>query len=118
MRSRTIFAPTLDWGLFVLRMGLGATALSLIALPPAREGPAAVLSPLALLVTAGYRARPAAALAAVGWAVVLARDVLRGAPWYGLPVRAALAVILFSGLALTGPGRFSIDALWPARSSP
>lgn len=115
MRSRTILEPKLDWGLLVLRIGLGATALLVIALPAAREGPAALLFPFALSVTAGYGARPAAALAAGGWAVLLARDLLLGAPWYSLPVRAALEVILFTGLALTGPGRFSIDALRPAR---
>lgn len=115
MRSGTILEPKLDWGLLVLRIGLGATALLVLALPAAREGPAALLSPLALSVTAGYRTRPAAALAAGGWAVVLARDLLLVAPWYGLPVRAALQLILFTGLALTGPGRFAIDARRPAR---
>ena len=102
MSGRSLFQSSLDRGLLVLRAGLGATAL---------------LSPVALLVTVGYRTRPAAALGAAGWAVVLARDLITGAPWYSLPVRAALQVILCSGLALLGPGGFSIDARREARAN-
>jgi uncharacterized membrane protein YphA (DoxX/SURF4 family) len=115
-----IFEPAIDAGLLTLRIGLGISFVFLFALKqsdsaevfirhPGRVWPLAALAIGALLVTFGFLARIAAGLSAMGWAWALYSGLQAGEVWYNLPVRAALFVIVFAALALTGPGRFSID---------
>ena len=59
----------------------------------------------ALLIGCGLFTRIAAASAALGMAGALYTSVQLGEDW----LRAALYLIVFSGLSLTGAGKFSID---------
>jgi len=61
----------------------------------------------ALLIGCGLLTRLFAVSAALGMAGALYTSVQLGEDW----LRAALYLIVFSGLSLTGAGRFSIDRL-------
>lgn len=64
----------------------------------------------ALLIAGGFFTRLAAAVGAVGMGVAFYVSVRLGEE----PVRALLYLIVFAGLVVAGPGRFSIDRLlWP-----
>lgn len=64
----------------------------------------------ALLIACGFLTRLAAAVGMVGMGVAFYVSVRLGEE----PVRAWLYLIVFAGLTVAGPGRFSIDrVLWP-----
>jgi uncharacterized membrane protein YphA (DoxX/SURF4 family) len=118
--AKSIAEPGIDAGLLTLRIGLGISFVVLLIVlkqsygaevfihPPGRLWPLAALAIGALLVTFGFLVRIAAVLSAMGWALTL-YSALHADVWYSLPVTAALYVIVFAALALTGPGRLSID---------
>lgn len=60
-----------------------------------------------LLIGCGFLSRLTAASAALGMAGALYASLRLGEDW----LRAALYLIIFSALALSGPGKFSIDQL-------
>jgi len=64
-----------------------------------------------LLVGCGLFTRMAAASAALGMIGALYTSVRLGEDW----LRAALYLIIFTGLAIAGPGKFSIDHLLQRR---
>jgi putative oxidoreductase len=66
----------------------------------------------ALLVACGFLTRIAAAVGAVGMAVALYVSLRLGEE----PLRAALYLVIFLGLAITGPGKFSIDQILESRA--
>lgn len=118
----------LDAGLLLLRLGVALIFILLFALKqsagkevfayhPGRVAPLVALSLGALLVTCGWLTRPAAALMALAWAWAAYSGLHAGQHWFALPVRAALFVFLFAALALTGPGRYSLDGLRKGKAS-
>jgi putative oxidoreductase len=68
----------------------------------------------ALFIACGFLTRPAAAVGAFGMAVAFYVSMRLGEE----PVRAVLYFVSFLGLAITGPGRFSIDHLLHSREKP
>jgi uncharacterized membrane protein YphA (DoxX/SURF4 family) len=68
----------------------------------------------AFLVACGFLARLAAASLALGMAGALYTSVRLGEDW----LRAALYLIIFAALSLTGPGKFSLDHLLKRKKSP
>lgn len=136
MTIRTLaFGPggpprTSDLGLLVLRLGAGlplALAHGLGKLPPSDgfiEGTAEMGFPVpvlfawaaalaefagGLLVAAGLLTRPAAVVAAFTMAV--AAFVRHGGDAFGDRELAIVYLVMLVAVALTGPGRFSLDAL-------
>lgn len=108
----------LDLALLWLRIGTGILMVLWLALPAAgatatfggRPEGAWVLvlvGALVLLVVVGYRARTAAGALAVlsCWAVIA--ELLDHQRALAIPMRSAIWVILFTGLALVGPGRYA-----------
>ena len=104
----------------VLRLGGAACFVLLFALPaaesalvfpyhPGRRWPLVLLSIGALLVTLGAWTRTSAALVALAWAWALYSGLHLGQGWFALPVRDVEFLILFAALALTGPGKYSIQ---------
>jgi uncharacterized membrane protein YphA (DoxX/SURF4 family) len=67
----------------------------------------------AFLIGCGFLTRLLAASAALGMAGALYTSVRLGEDW----LRAALYLIIFFALILTGPGKFSVDHLLKARKS-
>jgi uncharacterized membrane protein YphA (DoxX/SURF4 family) len=67
----------------------------------------------AFLIGCGFLTRLLAASAALGMAGALYTSVRLGEDW----LRAALYLIIFFALILTGPGEFSVDHLLKARKS-
>lgn len=67
----------------------------------------------ALLIGIGFLTRFAAASVALGMIGALYTSVRLGEDW----LRAALYLIIFIGLTVTGPGRFSIDHLIQRKAS-
>src|SRR6187200_2442248 len=67
----------------------------------------------ALLIGCGFLTRMLAASAALGMAGALYTSVRLDEDW----LRAALYLIVFSVLALTGPGKFSVDYLLQRKKS-
>jgi len=65
----------------------------------------------ALFIASGLLARLSSAVGAVGMAVAFCVSLRLDEE----PLRAALYFIIFAGLAITGPGRFSIDRLLSRR---
>ncbi|HEY3784418.1 MAG TPA: hypothetical protein VGL55_03985 [Steroidobacteraceae bacterium] len=113
-------SPQLDIGLLVLRLGIGAALVLLLTLKQAaggaeflacfsRAGLATLLIAGTASVAVGVRTRGVAAFMALIWASLLGAELYTGEPLYLFPVRAALFLILFAALALTGAGRFSVD---------
>jgi len=69
----------------------------------------------AFLIGCGFLTRLLAASAAFGMAGALYTSVVRlGEDW----LRAALYLIVFTVLVLTGPGKFSVDHLLQRRNPP
>jgi uncharacterized membrane protein YphA (DoxX/SURF4 family) len=68
----------------------------------------------AFLVGCGFLTRLLAASAALGMAGALYTSVRLGEDW----LRAALYLIVFTTLVLTGPGKFSVDHLLQRKKSP
>jgi len=68
----------------------------------------------AFLVACGFLTRLAAASLALGMAGALYTSVRLGEDW----LRAALYLIIFAALSLTGPGKFSFDHLLKRKKSP
>jgi uncharacterized membrane protein YphA (DoxX/SURF4 family) len=68
-------------------------------------------------VVSGFLAELAAAFSALGWTWALYSELQVGLEWDSLPIRAALYVILFTALAIAGPGKFSLDDLLQRRAS-
>ena len=68
----------------------------------------------AFLIGSGFLTRLLAASAALGMADVLYTSVRLGEDW----LRAALYLIIFVALILTGPGKFSLDHLLKRKKSP
>lgn len=108
-------------GLLVLRLGIGLSFILLFilkqsdaprifALHPGRVLPLLFLSLAALLVVVGFVTELAGSVSALAWAWAMYSGLHAGLQWYGLPVRAALYVILFTALSITGPGIFSLDS--------
>jgi uncharacterized membrane protein YphA (DoxX/SURF4 family) len=92
--------PLSTWGIAKLIAGVGLPAAGLLAAFVALSESIA-----AVLIVIGWFTRTAAACAALAMA---------GALYYSLgageePLRAAVYVVVFAALALTGPGRCSID---------
>lgn len=67
----------------------------------------------ALFVGIGFLSRFAAASIALGMIGALYTSVRLGEDW----LRAALYLIIFTGLTFTGPGRFSVDQLLKKRKT-
>lgn len=67
----------------------------------------------AFLIACGFWTRLLAASAALGMAGALYTSVRLEEDW----LRAALYLIVFTGLALTGPGKFSVDHFLQRRKS-
>jgi uncharacterized membrane protein YphA (DoxX/SURF4 family) len=67
----------------------------------------------AFFIGMGFLTRFAAASAALGMIGALYTSVRLGEDW----LRAALYLIIFTGLTLSGPGRFSIDHLLQTRKT-
>jgi len=67
----------------------------------------------AFLIGCGLFTRILAASAALGMAGALYTSVQLGEDW----LRAALYLIVFSALTLTGAGKFSVDRLWQIRKT-
>jgi putative oxidoreductase len=67
----------------------------------------------AFLIGCGFLTRLLAASAALGMAGALYTSVRLGEDW----LRAALYLILFTALVLTGPGKFSVDHLLQRKKS-
>jgi putative oxidoreductase len=65
----------------------------------------------ALFIACGFLTRPAAAIGALGMAVAFYVSMRLGEE----PVRAVLYFVIFLGLAITGPGRFSMDYVLQSR---
>jgi uncharacterized membrane protein YphA (DoxX/SURF4 family) len=112
---------TTDVGLLVLRIGAGLCFLLLFALKqsegrtifishPGQSLPLVLLSIGALLVTAGLLTRLAAGIVGSCWVLVAYSALHAGWDWQVMPVRAILFAFLFATLAITGPGKFSIDS--------
>ena len=68
----------------------------------------------AFLIGCGFLTRLLAASAALGMAGALYTSVRLGEDW----LRAALYLIVFTVLVLTGPGKFSVDHLLQRKKSP
>ena len=68
----------------------------------------------AILIGCGFLTRLLAASAALGMAGALYTSVRLGEDW----LRAALYLIVFTALVLTGPGKFSVDHLLQRKKSP
>jgi uncharacterized membrane protein YphA (DoxX/SURF4 family) len=66
----------------------------------------------AFLIECGFLTRTLAASAALGMAGALYTSVRLGEDWF----RAALYLIVFIALSLTGPGKFSVDHLIKRRA--
>lgn len=107
--------------LLILRAGLAFCFVLLFALKQSQASaifsshPAALLPLVALsigaflLVVVGLVTRPAAALSGLSWIVALYSGLHGSTEWSGVPYRSALFVFLFATLAITGPGKFSLD---------
>ena len=52
-----------------------------------------------LVVSAGIAVRPLGAVLAAVWLAAGVAELLRGLPWYALPVRSALYAFVFAALA-------------------
>jgi uncharacterized membrane protein YphA (DoxX/SURF4 family) len=115
-------AVRLEAGLLALRIGAGVSFVLLFGLKqsqganvfiynPGRLWPLLALSFGALLVAIGFRTRLAAGAVALAWAWAVYSGLQGRAEWFALPTRAFLYFILFTALALTGPGKFSLDYL-------
>jgi uncharacterized membrane protein YphA (DoxX/SURF4 family) len=68
----------------------------------------------AFLIGCGLLTRLLAASAALGMVGALYTSVRLGEDW----LRAALYLIVFTALVLTGPGKFSVDHLLQRKKSP
>jgi uncharacterized membrane protein YphA (DoxX/SURF4 family) len=110
-------------GLLILRLGVGATSVLLFVLKhagavtvfhPGRAWPV-LLAAGAALITLGFCTRLAAACMALSWAWAFGTGLYFGQPFYLFPVRAFLFVIVFTALAFTGAGRFSVDRILQTR---
>lgn len=112
-----------DLGILILRFGVGVNFVLLFALKQAGAGsvfvqrtwPLAALALGAGLVTLGFRTRVVAGCMALVWGWILGYGIYCRQPFYLFPVRSALFVIVFGGLAFTGAGRFSLDHLLQSR---
>lgn len=132
----------IDAGLLILRVGAGLSLLLLFGWPKLQAGwsflytgqwqfvdfnrkmglPAPVLvaylqtlneSVGALLLASGFLTRYAGAALAVGFAAATVCSLKAGEPAW---LTAAYFCMNFTALLLTGPGRFSIDALLESRA--
>jgi uncharacterized membrane protein YphA (DoxX/SURF4 family) len=112
--------PNIDAGLLALRLGVGANFMLLFALKQAQGGAVFAFHPGrvwmlaalvlgAALVTFGALTRFAAACMALGSLWALCSGLYAHEPFYLFPVRASLFTILFTALAFTGAGKFSLD---------
>jgi putative oxidoreductase len=91
-----------------------ASLIRMMGLPaPALLAVCAVLNESvgALFIACGFLTRPAAAIGALGMAVAFYVSMRLGEE----PVRAVLYFVIFLGLAITGPGRFSMDYVLQSR---
>ena len=123
----------LDVGLLAIRIGIGLSFVLLLALKPADATkflakatgtiaaghlwPANILSIAAFLIMFGLFTRAVAALSALACLYAAVAAVHLGLPWFVLPVLSAESVFLFTALAITGPGKFSLDHLRPSAQS-
>lgn len=106
-------------GLLTLRLGVGATSALLFVLKhavfhPGRAWPV-LLAVGASLITLGFCTRLAAACMAWSWGWAFGTGLYFGQAFYLFPVRAFLFVIVFTALAFTGAGRFSVDRILQTR---
>ncbi len=120
MNEASIVGKKSDAGLLILRVGLGICFILLFALKqsdgaavfvnhPGRLWPLVALSVGALLVTLGFFARAPAVFMVFSWAWAMYSGLQGGQQFVSLPYRSILFLIAFAALALTGPGRFSLD---------
>lgn len=109
-----------DAGLLILRVGLGICFILLLALKqsnaaavfvshPGRLWPLVALSAGALFVVIGFFTRVTAIVMAFSWVWAMYSGLHGGQRFVSLPYRSILFLIVFATLALTGPGRFSLD---------
>jgi uncharacterized membrane protein YphA (DoxX/SURF4 family) len=112
----------LDSGLLVLRVGAAIAFILLFALRQAegnriftsqadRLWPLVLLSIGALFVVCGFMTRLMSGIVCVAWLWAMITGLQSGHDLLGLPARSAEFAILFGVLAVTGPGRFSVDRL-------
>lgn len=109
----------IDAGLFAIRIGVGLSFVLLFSLKQSevtktfvgQHGLPLVVSITAFVVVCGFLTRWAAALSALAWIWVCYAELRAGLEWFILPVRAAEFIIVFAALAVTGPGKYSLDHL-------
>jgi uncharacterized membrane protein YphA (DoxX/SURF4 family) len=110
----------IDAGLLILRVGIGLSFIFLFGLKqseaskifidlPGRSWPLVLLSIAAFAVVCGFFSRLAATLSASMWALAMYSALRVGVEWFILPIRSAEFVVLFTALAATGPGKYSLD---------
>ena len=114
-----------DAGVLMLRLGVGTTSVLLFVLKHAEGVTVFVFHPGrawlvllaagAALVTLGFCTRFAAACMALTWAWAFGTGLYFGQPFYLFPVRAFLFIIIFTALACTDAGRFSVDRILQTR---
>jgi uncharacterized membrane protein YphA (DoxX/SURF4 family) len=124
-------SPRLDVGLLAIRIGIGLSFVLLLALKPADAtkflakatgtiaaghlGPPSILSIAAFFIMFGLFTRAVAALSASACLYAAVAALHSGLPWFVLPVLSGESVFLFTALAITGPGKFSLDHLRRSR---
>ena len=125
-RSASLSGPTylsrstIDAALLALRVGVGISVLLLFALKQSEASKVfdghssslallVILATAALCVTAGFLTRWAAAISLLAWLGAALLELHAGADWFVQPVRSAEFAFLFAALALTGPGKYSLD---------
>jgi uncharacterized membrane protein YphA (DoxX/SURF4 family) len=121
----------LDVGLLAIRIGIGLSFVLLLALKPADATEflakaagtiaaghlwsASILSIAAFFLMFGLFTRAVAALSVLACLYAAVAALHSGLPWFVLPVLSAEYVFLFTALAITGPGKFSLDHLRRSR---
>jgi uncharacterized membrane protein YphA (DoxX/SURF4 family) len=133
LASRRTRSSRLDVGLLAIRIGIGLSFVLLLALKPADATkflvkatgtvaaghlwPASILSMAAFFLMFGLFTRAVGALSALACLYAVVATLHSGLPWFVLPVLSAESFVLFTALAITGPGRFSLDHLRQRRPS-
>lgn len=126
--QRSMLEPRSDAGLLVLRLGMGISFVLLFALKQGRgervfagyQGhawPLVLLAIGAAFVVFGMFGRSIATCVALAWGWAMVSGVRLGEPFYDEPLRSALFCLIFLVLAITGPGKFSIDRWIKGRST-
>jgi uncharacterized membrane protein YphA (DoxX/SURF4 family) len=118
------FGPQPHLAAPLLRLGLAISLVMLVTFERAQGSRTLGLFPgcfslalmiAGLLVVLGLRTVPAASFSALAWAWATYALWRTGEGWFVHPVRGVLYVLLFSALAVTGPGPFSLDNVLRSR---